>query len=244
MAEPILTGHVQVPRELQHHPDATPYTIAAYVALRGRAFNGQQLATASLQTLADEAGHMSPKQMSREVDKLALMGWVIEETRAGYHNRTGSYRVRTDSPNSALNADSQSSIRPRMETDSPVNADSQSTEVEEGSKELRTPSKEGADSTTSRRRPQRAIPDDFALTPSMRSWYANKRINGDIERRTEQFIAWHGSKDTRHANWEKAWQNWMLKPDYGSNGKTNAAVTTHAGAHNDPMYSDPNRNRF
>ena len=63
---------------------------------------------------------------------------------------------------------------------------------------------------TSRRKPQRAIADDFAITEKMRDWHRGRGISDyDADRQTERFVRDAQAKDKRMSNWDQAWRNWL-----------------------------------
>lgn len=69
--------------------------------------------------------------------------------------------------------------------------------------------------SSSRRKPNTAIPKPFRLTDEHYAWAASHCGNVDVERETERFYDWHKAKDTRHADWHAAWRNWMRKASEG-----------------------------
>lgn len=63
---------------------------------------------------------------------------------------------------------------------------------------------------TRKREPRKTfLPEDFAISPSMRSWAQEKRLQVDLDREHERFINHHIAKANKYADWERAWKNWM-----------------------------------
>jgi len=54
------------------------------------------------------------------------------------------------------------------------------------------------------------FPDSFSVTESMFTWAAEKASGLDIALETEKFELYHSSKNSKFADWSKAWMNWML----------------------------------
>jgi hypothetical protein len=68
----------------------------------------------------------------------------------------------------------------------------------------------GVEEKPSRRKPQRPLPDNFALDDDMRAWVSSRGyVAADVKRQTERFKAYALSKDQRYADWVQAWRNWM-----------------------------------
>lgn len=131
MAEPIRGGFVAMPRELLNDERTNPYTVAVYAALASRCIKSD-VVWAALPTLASEA-HASRSAVQRELKRLLEMGWITPADRAGYRNRTVSYKIRqvelmgSDRPDSTVNEVSQT-LESGL-TD-PLNEVSQTYEVE------------------------------------------------------------------------------------------------------------------
>ena len=66
---------------------------------------------------------------------------------------------------------------------------------------------DGARST--RRKPERPIPDDFAPTPQMRTWAAVNHPGVSIDAETEQFRHHAAANDRRQRDWNAAWRKWI-----------------------------------
>lgn len=62
----------------------------------------------------------------------------------------------------------------------------------------------------SRRRNSSTLPSDFGITEDMRLWAKAKAPTVDIDYETEKFQASAQAHERRYANWERAWQSWML----------------------------------
>jgi hypothetical protein len=63
---------------------------------------------------------------------------------------------------------------------------------------------------STRRKPARALPEDFVITSAMRDWHRAKGLSDhDADRQTERFKSNALAKDNRYANWEQAWRNWI-----------------------------------
>ena len=60
---------------------------------------------------------------------------------------------------------------------------------------------------TSRRKPSRPLPDDWEPSPANRRYAEANGIDLDHER--GQFVAYHRSKDSRHADWSQAFRTWL-----------------------------------
>lgn len=62
-----------------------------------------------------------------------------------------------------------------------------------------------------RERPKTRIPDDFAVTDSMRAWAAEKGIARviDIDVETENFVDYYHAAGTKWVDWTRVWQRWM-----------------------------------
>ncbi|WP_204042727.1 hypothetical protein [Acrocarpospora phusangensis] len=70
---------------------------------------------------------------------------------------------------------------------------------------------EDPESKPSRRKPERPIPADFAVTPAMRKWAADKGYDVDLDRETFRFINHAHQNDRRCRDWLAAWRNWIDK---------------------------------
>jgi hypothetical protein len=62
----------------------------------------------------------------------------------------------------------------------------------------------------SRRKSLTKLPDDFEIIDAMRLWAKAKTPTVDIDYETEKFTTSAQAHERRYANWERAWQNWML----------------------------------
>lgn len=63
-----------------------------------------------------------------------------------------------------------------------------------------------------RRKPQRPLPDDFAITADMKAWSDKQNLlAADVVKQTEYFKRNCLAADRRYADWVQAWQNWMTK---------------------------------
>jgi hypothetical protein len=56
---------------------------------------------------------------------------------------------------------------------------------------------------------KKPMSDDFEITQSMKDWFSKKGFQFSITDETERFINHHIAKDSRFAEPERAWQNWM-----------------------------------
>ncbi|MGO4894218.1 helix-turn-helix domain-containing protein [Flavobacterium sp. W21_SRS_FM6] len=56
---------------------------------------------------------------------------------------------------------------------------------------------------------KKPISDDFEITQSMKDWFSKKGFQFSITDETQRFINHHIAKDSRFAEPERAWQNWM-----------------------------------
>ncbi|MER7788581.1 hypothetical protein [Streptomyces sp. NPDC097640] len=59
------------------------------------------------------------------------------------------------------------------------------------------------------RPPLTGLPDDFALTDTMRSWARNTYPRVDVDHETRKFISHHRGEETRKRNWYEAWKRWI-----------------------------------
>lgn len=59
------------------------------------------------------------------------------------------------------------------------------------------------------RPPLTELPDDFALTDTMRSWARNTYPRIDVDSETTKFRLHHHGESTRRRNWYAAWQKWI-----------------------------------
>ncbi|MFF6781394.1 helix-turn-helix domain-containing protein [Streptomyces sp. NPDC012510] len=59
------------------------------------------------------------------------------------------------------------------------------------------------------RPPLTELPDDFALTDTMRSWVRNTYPRVDVDSETAKFRLHHQGESTRRRNWYAAWQKWI-----------------------------------
>ncbi len=71
------------------------------------------------------------------------------------------------------------------------------------------------------------VPDDFALTPELEAWSAEKCAGVDLATETEKFRN-HEYKTAR-SDWPRAWRNWMLRAASGTGSQrgTNRPVDGH-----------------
>ena len=64
----------------------------------------------------------------------------------------------------------------------------------------------------SRRKKETTFPDDFTITPSMRSWLTENDLGHlKVEQETQRFHDHALSVDRRCRDWVAAWRNWMRK---------------------------------
>ena len=55
------------------------------------------------------------------------------------------------------------------------------------------------------------LPDDFAITPDLRSWAVEKAPNVDIDREHENFCDYWRAHGKMMADWKATWRMWMRK---------------------------------
>ncbi len=77
-----------------------------------------------------------------------------------------------------------------------------------GSRAIERPSPPPA-SRPDGRPPLTRLPDDFALTDTMRSWARNTYPRVDVDHETRKFISHHRGEENRKRNWYEAWKRWI-----------------------------------
>lgn len=84
-------------------------------------------------------------------------------------------------------------------------------------------------SDSSKKRPQKFLPEDFVITDALRDWAAKEVPGVDIEFQTA-VMRDHEFK-APHTDWPKAWRNWMRRvPDFPTQAPTHApAKSDHTG---------------
>lgn len=89
------------------------------------------------------------------------------------------------------------------------------------------------------------IADDFAVTPPMRSWAAGHVPEVDIGRETIKFVNhWKGKggKDAAKVDWERTWQNWMLRAaEYAQERQARASPSGHVPDYHQPYIPEADR---
>jgi len=90
------------------------------------------------------------------------------------------------------------------------------------------------------------LSDDFAVTPEMRLWAAQKAPGADLLTETEKFINYwvaKTGKDATKLDWNATWRNWILnakttntRPDHSARGlaKGMAMLQAYDAQHNEP----------
>ena len=81
--------------------------------------------------------------------------------------------------------------------------------------------------TSSRRKPETPLPDDFTLTPAMADWAQAEVPNVPLLREFNQFKDHAIAHDRRARDWVAAWRNWMRRADQFARERT--APTKPAG---------------
>lgn len=65
---------------------------------------------------------------------------------------------------------------------------------------------------TPRKQPETFVPDTFPLEAKHLEYAGKKGLTKtEAERETEKFLLWHGAKQSRHVDWYKAWQGWIIR---------------------------------
>lgn len=80
-----------------------------------------------------------------------------------------------------------------------------------------------------RRKPERPIPDIFAVTDDKRAWAADhpRGITVDLDSQTERFINHARQNDRLCRDWDAAWRNWILKAqDFADSDRRRYATGT------------------
>lgn len=72
-----------------------------------------------------------------------------------------------------------------------------------------SPTGDGGTSRPGRKRPPTPIPDGWTPTPAHASKASELRVDLNVE--ADRFRNWHLSKDSRFANWNAAFSNWLTK---------------------------------
>jgi hypothetical protein len=73
------------------------------------------------------------------------------------------------------------------------------------------------------------IPDQFVVTPEMREWASENAPLVNVNRATTLFVNyWRAKtgKDATKLDWERTWQNWLLKDQGDEERRPGAKRTT------------------
>jgi hypothetical protein len=93
-----------------------------------------------------------------------------------------------------------------------------------------------------RKQPETFCPESFPLEDKHLTYAASKGLTAEqAEQETEKFLLWHGARQTKYADWYKAWQSWILRSlndhpkvrQFTGNGNGRPAVETFNGS---PIY--------
>jgi len=67
-------------------------------------------------------------------------------------------------------------------------------------------------------------PDGWGVTGEMHTWVEDRCPLIDWRLQTERFLAWADSKGAKYQDWDRAWDNWMLKAQDDQTARTPRAA--------------------
>jgi hypothetical protein len=80
--------------------------------------------------------------------------------------------------------------------------------------------------------PKHPLPEDFVVTPAMRTWAAEHTPGVDLDHETLKLVAWARAKGVWRSDWIATWRYWMLnaaKPGLRSQRRAASPRERHAG---------------
>jgi hypothetical protein len=80
--------------------------------------------------------------------------------------------------------------------------------------------------------PKHPLPEDFMLTPAMRTWAAEHAPGVDLDHETAKLVAWARAKGEWRSDWVETWHLWMLnaaKPGLQGQRRPPTPPERHAG---------------
>jgi hypothetical protein len=80
--------------------------------------------------------------------------------------------------------------------------------------------------------PKHPLPENFVVTPAMRTWAAERAPAVDLDFETEKLVMWATAKGVWRSDWVAAWRSWMLnaaKPGLRGQRRAASPRERHAG---------------
>lgn len=191
--------------------DISAQAVRLYLVLSKASDNETQTHHWGRKKIAEAMRLKSPRSVDRYLGELAAIGAVkIRPQFKDNRQTTNEYQVITVDP-------SQYSERGVADLNTPVGADlnthggaencSQSYNLHELKTSTNSPAAAGA--PASRRKPRRALPTDWS--PNTRHQQTAQTRNLDLTREAQAFRNHAESVDRRLADWDKGFDNWLLK---------------------------------
>jgi hypothetical protein len=85
--------------------------------------------------------------------------------------------------------------------------------------------------------PKRPLPDDFKITPSLRTWANQHCPRLDLEYHTAEFTDHWLSTGKQKADWDATWRNWMRRAFAGQFGQPRLTPLAKTPARDDNVVS-------
>jgi hypothetical protein len=206
--------------------DISIYALTVYASLSSR--SGLREIIPGRATLASEA-RCSVRQVARALTELEELGVVRRVRRKSASGRASNgYTLH---PNGLIPVeDSQSSTSEVEDSgDAGKGLQRQGFGTEAASAPLLGRDSEAEIDEAAPRKRGTRISDPFVVTSSMRAWAAEQTPLVNVDRCTMRFVNYwraKSGKDATKLDWERTWQNWLLKDQEDSERRPGAKSTT------------------